>query len=306
VLLAHVGQPPQPHDLWQAWSWAPGLLLNLLLIGWLYARGAGALGRRAAASRRLARWRAAAFWSGLAVLGLALVSPLEALGTALFSAHMLQHMLLILAAAPLLVAGAPERVLIWALRPADRRRVGGWWPRIRPLRTLLALLALPAVAWALHGLALWAWHAPGLYQAALANEAVHLLEHVSLFGTALLFWWPVWPGQGRARLEPPLAALYLFTFSLQGGLLGALMTFARTPWYPAYADTTAAWGLSPLDDQQLAGLIMWIPAGLVYILAGLAILGRWLSAAEAVDAAEVVWPLAADRRASGSTPGAKK
>jgi cytochrome c oxidase assembly factor CtaG len=283
VLLAHLGQPLEPHDLWQAWSLAPGVWVSLLLAGWLYGRGAAGLGRRADSTRRLARWRGLAFASGLTVLAVALLSPLDALSTALFSAHMLQHMLLILAAAPLLVAGAPEVVLLWALRPATRRRVGGWWRQARPLGAPAGLLALPVVAWSLHALALWAWHAPLLYQAALGNEGLHLLEHASLLGTALLFWWLLWPGHGPARLEQPLATLYLFAFALQSGLLGALMTFTRAPWYPAYSSTTAAWGLSPLDDQQLAGLIMWIPAGLVYVLAGLAILGCWLSRAEAAE-----------------------
>lgn len=280
LVRAHPGLPPQPHDLLTAWAWEPLALLGLLLGAWLYGRGVRRLWRRAGPGRGIARWRVLAFGGGLLVLGAALLPPLTALGSALFSAHMLQHVLLVVAAAPLLVLGRPETALLWALPRPARRRLGGWWRRRRRLRAGWHALTGPPAAWALHAAATWLWHLPGPYQAALASDVVHLAEHLGFLLTALLFW-RVLPGSGvRARLHPAVAVLYLFGFTLQGGILGALMTFAGEPWYPVYAATAPAWGLTPLEDQQLAGLVMWIPSGLVYAVAALVPLFWWLEAGE--------------------------
>jgi cytochrome c2 len=122
---------------------------------------------------------------------------------------------------------------------------------------------------------LWIWHAPGLFQAALASEPVHALQHLSFLASALLFWWALIHGrQGQMGYGP--AVLYLFTTSMHSGALGALLTFAPAPWYPAYGENAAAWGLTAVEDQQLAGLIMWVPAGAVYLLAGLGLFASCL------------------------------
>jgi putative membrane protein len=278
VVLAHPGLPPEPHDLPTAWSLKPTLLLGLAIGAWAYGRGVRALWRRAGRGRGLARWRVLAFAAGMLCLLLALVSPVDALGAALFSAHMFQHALLVLVAGPLLVLGMPPTSLLWALDEPARRRVGGWWRQRSILRRAWRAVSHPASAWALHAAALWLWHLPVPYQAALTNDAVHLAEHASFLGTALLFWWAVLGGGPHAQLNPALGVLYLFTFSIQGGILGALMTFTSEPWYPAYAATTAPWGLSPLQDQQLAGVIMWIPGGLIYLVAALIPLALLLEA----------------------------
>ena len=271
----HAGQPLAPHDLWAAWNFSPSLVLGLAALAWLYWRGARA------SQRRLGRgsgWRLAAFGGAWLALFAALVSPLDRLSEALFSAHMAQHMLLILVAAPLLALSAPIGPLLLGLPPAERARLGHAWKRARPLRVAWRALSHPASAFGLHVAALWAWHLPGPYQAALQAEWLHAVEHGSFLVTALLFWWAlVRPPRRFAWLRGPAGTLYLFALALQGGLLGALMTFAPQPWYPAYGASTAAWGLTALDDQQLAGAIMWIPAGLVYTAAALAVLGAWLS-----------------------------
>jgi len=132
----------------------------------------------------------------------------------------------------------------------------------------------------IHAVVLWAWHAPALFQATLDNESVHALQHASFLFSALLFWWAVIHGRQRA-LGFGFAVLYMFTTALHSGLLGALLTFANSVWYPGYVERTAAWGLTPLEDQQIGGLIMWIPAGLVYIAAGLALFAGWLRESEA-------------------------
>jgi cytochrome c oxidase assembly factor CtaG len=131
---------------------------------------------------------------------------------------------------------------------------------------------------------LWAWHIPALYDAALANRAVHVLEHAGFLATAALFWWAVLLGHGH---RPPHGAGVLYTFGLaaQSTALGAMLTFARTPWYTSHLTSAARHGLSPLEDQQLAGLIMWVPGGLVYLGLALGLFAVWLKSGEAPPAA---------------------
>ena len=278
IALAHEGAPPEPHDLWHAWSWEPTVPLALAALA--YGRGVSGLWRRAGPGRGIRRWQAGAYAAGLIVLVVALVSPLDALGSALFSAHMVQHLLLVVVVAPLLVLGRPIVPLLWALPAPGPRRLGGRWQRATAARTGWALLTWPPVAWALHAAALWVWHVPGLYQAALVDGRIHVAEHASFLGTALLFWWAVVHPGRQGAVAYGASAVAVFAMAMQGGLLGALITFAPTPWYPAYAASAAAWGLTPLDDQQLAGMIMWAPAGLVYLAATLALLAAWLRASE--------------------------
>jgi cytochrome c oxidase assembly factor CtaG len=276
LVSAHDGQPPAPHDLWSAWNWEPAIALGLGLAAWAYARGLRALGRRGEIRQAARGWRLASFLAGLGVLFIALMSPLDALASALFSAHMLQHVLLILVAAPLLILGVPLGPFLLALSSPVRRTMGRGWRQTAWPRLSWQALTQPLVVWALHAVALWAWHAPGLYQAALRSELVHLLEHFSFLGTALLFWW-VLRGAGSGS---GFGVLYLFTLALQSGLLGALITFAPRPWYLAYRATAPAWGLTPLEDQQLAGVLMWIPMGVVYTIAALILFAAQLASIE--------------------------
>jgi cytochrome c oxidase assembly factor CtaG len=132
------------------------------------------------------------------------------------------------------------------------------------------------VAWGLHAAALWAWHAPALFEAAVVHESVHILQHASFFVTALLFWWSLLSGRDGQRVG--LAVLCLSTTALHGGALGALLAMAGQAWYSVYEATAPLWGLTALEDQQLGGLIMWVPAGLVYLGAALALLASWLGA----------------------------
>jgi putative membrane protein len=222
--------------------------------------------------------QAAAFAGGLATVALALLSPLDTLAHRLFAAHMAQHMLLVMVAAPLLVLGAPGLPLAVALAPGWRRRLGRL--RHRPaVHAARDLLTRPMVAWGVHVGTLWAWHLPGPYQAALASDAVHAAEHASFLGTAVLFWWVVLSRPGRRRLAPGFAVLYLFAAALQGSALGALLTLAPAPLYPLQA-AAASSGPAALADQQLAGLVMWVPADLVYLGAAGTLFMRWLMSLE--------------------------
>jgi putative membrane protein len=234
--------------------------------------------RRSGVGSGIRRWEAAAFAGGWTALFLALVSPLHPLGSALFSAHMVQHELLVAVAAPLLVLGRPMIPMLWAV-PIGWRRAAGGWAKHGAARGAWRALTAPLVAWALHAAALWTWHLPGPYQATLRSGALHTLQHASFLGTALLFWYAVAHGRER-RMGYGAAVFYLFATAMHGGALGALLTFASRPWYPEYAPTAAAWGLTPLEDQQLAGLIMWIPAGVSYLVAALVLMVAWMRESE--------------------------
>lgn len=273
TVLAHPGRPAAPHDLWAAWNLDPLLLAALLGAGVLYARG------RAAAHRPvLGSTRARCFAGALLVIAVALVSPLDAASGSLASAHMVQHVLLMLVAAPLLSLSSPLATLLRGGPPALSRAAGSWHRR---LRTGLKPLRRPAPVWLLHVGTIWFWHASVPYGAALASEAVHIVEHVTFLVTAVLFWNLVLGGARAGKVSKGLGILLVFGAALQSVFLSALLTFARTPWYRGYLTTTQAWGLGPLEDQQLAGVLMWVPAGAVYASVALTLLVLWIRASEA-------------------------
>jgi putative membrane protein len=273
-LHAHPGAWLQPGEVWRAWSFEPAVVLLLVGALLLYARGIQRVWRRAGFDRGVRHWQAWCFAAGMLMLIVALVSPLNALGGALFSAHMTQHVVLMALAAPLLVLGAPLTALTWALPRRGRRAVSAALNGART-RQLWHGLSLPLVAWLLHAAAVWLWHVPALYTATLDSELVHTLQHASFMGTAVLFWWAL-----RDRTTHGLGVLYLFTTAVHGSLLGALLTFSPTVLYAPYEATAPLWGLSALEDQQLGGLIMWVPAGLIYFGAALALLASWLRTAQ--------------------------
>lgn len=272
----HRDGPSDFHELRNDWVFEPGVVIPLVLSALVYAVGFARL--RRASPRALNGTEAICFAAGWVVLAVALVSPLHPWGSVLFSAHMTQHELLMLVAAPLLVLGRPMIPLLWAIPRAgaiglSRLTKASWW------RGPWTMITAPFLAWLIHAVVLWMWHIPALFQATLESEFVHALQHASFLGSALLFWWAVLHGRQRA-MGFGAAVLYMFTTALHSGLLGALLTFAGGVWYPIYSDSTAAWGLTPLEDQQLGGLIMWIPAGIVYIIAGLALFAGWLRESE--------------------------
>ena len=212
-------------------------------------------------------------------LAVALVSPVDGVAESLFWVHMTQHLLLIAVAPPLLVLGAPQAGLVWGLPRPARRRVARWWHGLPRARAALAWLVRPWPAVTLHSVALWAWHVPAAYDAAVASPWVHALEHTSFLATALLFWWAVLHPRGTLRRVPGLAILALFALTMEGGALGALLTFSTSPWYASHLATAGAWGLSPLEDQQVAGLVMWVPMGLIYTAAALLLAAQWIRTA---------------------------
>jgi putative membrane protein len=267
-------------NLGELWSTEPAWTSDLRVIVPLYASailflvGTVRLWRRAGYGRGVRHWQVACFWCGWTVLALALLSPLHWLGERLFTAHMIEHELLMTVAAPLLVLARPGSTMLWALPQKLRIPVGGVrrWP---VLGSAWRLVSLPFAATLLHAIALWAWHLPGLYDLVLVSPLAHWLQHLSFLLSAVLFWWALLRGPARSR-GYGAAFFYLFLTSLHTGLLGVLLTVSPRLWYPRQVAAAAEWGLTPLEDQQLAGLVMWVPAGLVYAGAALALAGLWI------------------------------
>ena len=256
------------------WPVEPFTAVLLILSGAVYALGLRAVWRRAGRGRGVRAWQAFAFFGGLASIALALLSPLTWLSEVLFSAHMTQHEILMLVSAPLLVFGHPFFVWLWALPPHARETTGAWTMRAAVRRSWRALTG-PLSAFVLHAAALWIWHAPPLYEAALHHRGVHAAQHASFLLTAALFWWGMIQGRyGRAGYG--LAVVYVFLTAVHSSVLGALMTVAPGVWYVDYARAGAAWQVDALTDQQLAGLLMWVPSGIVFIVFGLGLFAAWL------------------------------
>jgi putative membrane protein len=224
----------------------------------------------------------------MVAIAVALLSPVETASGSLASAHMVQHVLLVLVGAPLLAIARAIPTMAMGLPIALRR---AWWrllhavgltpARLRRLRSPLPALALYTVVF-------WVWHAAVPYQATLESDLVHSAEHLSFLATSLFFWQAVLVPDTAER---GLRLLAIFGAAMQATLLSALLTFAPTPWYGGYADSAPLWGLDPLTDQQLAGLVMWIPGGLIYIAAALAVLTGWL---RGMDPGPAAHPVAAD------------
>ena len=239
-----------------AWTWDPLVLLGAGLAATLYARG----WRRS----RLPPWRATCFAGGLLAVVVALESPIATYDQQLFFLHMTEHILLVLVAAPLLLLGRPLAPLLWGLPRQERLGAARLMSRLaRPGQ----FLCHPGTAASLVVVAQAVWHLPPLYDQAQAHAPAHYAEHVTFFASALLFWWPVMrPHSGVAGVG---ATLYFMAPMFEGTLIGALFTFASRSFYATYALAPRLTSLSAVDDQQLAGLIMWIPSGIVYAFAAL-------------------------------------
>ncbi|MDB5423613.1 MAG: Cytochrome c oxidase assembly factor CtaG [Phenylobacterium sp.] len=262
------------------WTFEPWLVATLGLSLVLYAVGAVRLARRSGPGRNVADRRAAFFALGWLSLAAATVSPLHELGERSFTAHMIEHEILMLVAAPLLVLARPLGAMVWAF-PAAGRRVLGSLSRAASLRAPFEALTAPVTATLVQAAALWIWHAPALFDLALGSPGWHVVQHLS-FVLSALFFWQAMLSHRRSPAALGLCALCLFVTSVLAGGLGALMAFSQSPWYARYALLgMAPLGLTPTEDQQLAGLLMWIPGGLVHAGAALALIGHALRSREA-------------------------
>jgi putative membrane protein len=267
--FAHAG-----HDHHEApgWTWDPWITVPLLLSALLFGFGWWKLHARSANGRRRLAHRAWLFAAGWLAMAGALVSPLHEAGERSFTAHMVEHELLMLLAAPLIVLAEPLSAMIWAL-PGAARRVVGNVSASGPTSIIFDALTGAIMATAIQAAVLWIWHMPALFDLALASDGWHATQHLCFVVSALLFWTAMLGRRGAGAGAPAaraLAALCLLATSVVTGALGALMAFSESPWYVGYARLARApFGLSPAEDQQIAGLIMWVPGGLVHAIAAL-------------------------------------
>lgn len=242
---------------WQAWDLHPTVLIGLAVLGGLYVYGGGL--REGAAPRQVA-----AFAAALVVIFLALNGPLHNLSDSyLFSAHMVQHLALTLLFPPLLLYGTPARVCRPLLRP-------------RWVTAVARVVTRPLLAAGLFTAPIVLWHVPALYEAALRDHDVHIAQHIVFLATAVLMWWPVLsPVPELPRLPYPGQMLYLFVLGIPMSITGALIALSDRVLYPFYAGAPRVWGLSPLADQQIGGLLMWVPGGLILWAAMTVVWFRW-------------------------------
>ena len=264
--LAHDGER---HDI--GWTTSPLVLVPLMLTAALYLIGFARLWRRSDLGRKRLRRDSILFALGWLTLAGALVSPLHEAGEVSFTMHMIEHEIIMLVSALLLAASRPGAAFLWSFPNGVRQHLGraGQWG-------LWRLLTDPIVATVIQSLVIVAWHVPWLFDLTLRSEAWHIAQHLCFIGGALLFWWAMIHGR-PGRAGNLIAAMCLFATSMIGGGLGALMAFAASPWYPAYAALDLGpIGLTPTEDQQLAGLIMWVPGGLYHLAAALWFLLRGL------------------------------
>ena len=253
-------------------SFEPWLVALLATSVFGYAWGVASLWRKAGVGHGIRIVEAARFALGWSVLAVALLSPIDVLAERSFALHMVQHELLMVVAAPLLVLSRPLEAWVWAVSPAARRAVArfassAWVKRGWPW------LVAPIVAWTFHAVSIWIWHVPALFTGALTHPALHVLQHTFFLVSALVFWWAVFGHRTRAVDATALALL--FTTMLHTSALGLLLTFAPRSWYAHHGPLM--FGLSELEDQQLGGLVMWVPGSLAYLIAGLAVVALWLS-----------------------------
>lgn len=269
----------------EAETWAgpePWIAIPWLLAAVLFGIGWRRLRARSGEGRREHDRRAGLFALGLLTLAVSSLSPLHAASGRSFTAHMIEHELIMLVAAPLFVLARPGGALMWAF-PGPTRRVFAAVPRSRAGGASWKVATDPIFSTVLQSAAVWVWHLPSLFDRALKHEGWHAAQHLSFFVTALLFW--------SAMLGPRrsawMAAFCLFATSMVTGALGAFMALSESPWYGPYAALgLAAFGLTPAEDQQLAGLLMWVPGGLLHAIVAVAILAPHLTSPprEAADA----------------------
>jgi cytochrome c oxidase assembly factor CtaG len=256
------------------------LASSLALVMAVYAAGVVRLWRTAGYGRGLRPFEVLAFAGGWLALVIAVSPPLDQWSEQWLAAHMVQHELLMVVAAPLIAVGAPLVGLLWAMPSSIRLALAGPVQRTQSSRVWQAIAAPPS-GFFLYAVALWVWHVPVLYDAALEHEPVHIVQHLCFFGTAALFWWGIVHGrQGRSGYGA--AVVYLFVTAVHGGVLGALLTVSPRVWYTPYLLHHPT-GLTPLEDQQLAGLLMWVPAGLAFAAGALFLFSEWLRQSDRVS-----------------------
>jgi putative membrane protein len=263
---------PPTSSLLTQWTWEPSILIGVLVFGAGYFYLVGPMRRDRAWGPPPSQGQVTAFVLSFVTLVVALLSPLDYIGDHyLFSAHMVQHLLLATIWPPLFLAGIPS----WLAAPFFRRRI---------LSGIFLFLAYPAVAVILFNADIYAWHIPALYDQTLHNEGIHILEHLSFMALGVLVWWPVLSPVRSQRLSYPLQLLYLFANGMFMMGLGIVFTFASSVFYSPYASAPRLWGISAVNDQQLGGLVMWYPGNAPYALMFVLAFYRWFESEQSQPA----------------------
>jgi putative membrane protein len=273
VVLAH-GSHQLIAVAWRRWEWEPVPVSVILAASVLYGLGLVHLYRRTGTGRGVRRWEPLSFYAGLFTIALAILSPVAWLAEQSLSFHMIQHALLMAVAPPLLVLGRPIVLFIWSV-PRRWRTPLAHRPESAMFLRIWRVLTMPLAVLVLYAVALWLWHVPAFYDAAVTDERLHIVEHACFLFSATLFWWTMLHGR-FGQFGYGVAVLCVFLTAMHSGLLGALLTFQPTLVYRAYDGPARAWGLNPLADQQLAGLLMWVPFGVLFIVLGLGLLAAWI------------------------------
>lgn len=263
-VAAYDGVPLAPQDMLWAWHWNPPLMAGLATVAWLYSQGVKKIWWRSGVGQGIRPWQALAFNGGLTVLFLAFISPLYALSNDLFTAHMVQHLLLLLVAAPLLVLGGAPLALAWSVPKPLQRRLGYWWRQQHDLHLIGRVFVRPQMIWGVYLTTLGLGQVPYIYKVALYDPVVHVVQHSVSLLAAILFWQLLLPAKGNGSLSAAVTLRLVATTALAGMLLGLLIAFAPSLWYPVYEPTATRWGLTGIVDQRLAGLMLASMMGLVY------------------------------------------
>ena len=269
------GAPDPGAGVLASWHLRPEIFLPLIVLATLYGLGWRRLADRSL--HRMPRLRLACAGSGLASIAVALLSPLDALADRSFAAHMAQHMLLMMVAAPALLLADPLPIVLWALPPEVRRRLGRRLTRASVAGRAWRLATAMRLTWAAYAVILWTWHVPAAYEAALASRAVHDVEHLTFFAGALLFWWPVVHPAPRFRRRASHARRigYVLLGAVQSAALGLLLALTPVVLYRSYAALHAD-ALAALQDQMRGGIVMWSVGGLIDMLAVLVLVYKSL------------------------------
>lgn len=274
---------PTTKAILSSWNWRIEVIIVLAFAGTFFTAGWWRLRQRQRRGQLAKAWQPVSYSIGLLVIALALLSPIDALGSQLFLMHMIQHLLLIMVAPPLLLLTNPMPFMLWGIPGSWRLRVGRGIGRLlhrhSPVRKNLRLITSPGVLWLIWVILIFGWHDPTLYNAALQNNFVHDIEHLSFFTAGMVFWWHVTGAGPRIHKQPPLLGRIAFVIGAipPNMLTGVVLAFATEPIYTFYTAVPRLWNISVLDDQRLGGIIMWVPGSMMYIIAALVLIAQMLA-----------------------------
>lgn len=272
----------------RSWDLRFEVILIILFAGFIFVRGWWLLRKRTLHRAGKNRWQAGASWrpvaylGGLILLGIALMSPIDVLGSHLFTMHMIQHVLLVMIVPPLMLLANPMPYSMWGLPAAARKKVGSWFSAGARLRRILKAITGAGLIWIAYVIVIWGWHDPTAYSFALENSLAHDLEHISFLVVASAFWWHIIGAGPRLHRRLSPAARFAYTLSAIPPIMiaGIVIAFSIDPIYAYYEAMPRLWGLSIMDDQRIAGVIMWVPGSMMYMVAALILVARWLQKEE--------------------------